>query len=132
VKQAAAGGVGGRRRHKREARRATLWRFDKPEFPAKIGQIPVLPRFVFEPLPDPGDGKKSSRPKGSSGLMNRTRRFPCFAPLWRRTLKISTFAWLSAECTTKGGIFGKASASFGWGFNRIRGAISFMRLSPKS
>jgi hypothetical protein len=28
----------------------------KPEFPAKIGQIPVLPRFVLEPLPDPGDG----------------------------------------------------------------------------
>ena len=27
----------------------------KPEFPAKIGQIPVLPRFVLEPLPDPGD-----------------------------------------------------------------------------
>ena len=28
----------------------------EPEFPAKIGQIPVLPRFVLEPLPDPGDG----------------------------------------------------------------------------
>jgi hypothetical protein len=27
----------------------------KPEFPAQIGQIPVLPRFVLEPLPDPGD-----------------------------------------------------------------------------
>jgi hypothetical protein len=28
----------------------------KPEFPAKVRQIPVLPRFVLEPLPDPGDG----------------------------------------------------------------------------
>src|SRR5262249_46198349 len=27
----------------------------KPKFPAKGGKIAVLPRFVLEPLPDPGD-----------------------------------------------------------------------------
>ena len=27
----------------------------KPKFPAKVRQIPVLIRFMLEPLPDPGD-----------------------------------------------------------------------------